>query len=156
MTETPLTEQGLTVTVSRVQQALQAEGLAAALEQGSDGVAWIRSGVVGARFWIYVPQTDKVGDGISSLQFRTRWSDDPPTTDAAGVAARYNAEYRFGKAYYDAGEKVFTLEMDAVTAGGVTDANLSEVISCWCYQVESFLEFIRGKSTANQEDSKCW
>jgi hypothetical protein len=149
MTETTILEQDLMVTVSRIQRALQAEGLAAVIEQGNDGIPRIRSGVLGARFWLYLSPASKNGEAIRSVQFRARWNDEPATPNAADVAAKYNAEYRFGKAYYEADDHAFTLEMDAITGGGVTDANLGEVVSCWCYQVETFLEFIRGKSMAN-------
>jgi hypothetical protein len=136
------------VPVETMLEALRDAGFATVMGNRVDRTVTVASSLNGVGFWVHLTMHREAPDLAISLQFRGSWTVRDPAEGTIDRVNAYNFRMRFGKACWDEQASEMTLEMDAITAGGITSRYLREVIDCWARVLMDFMKSMRDPSQA--------
>lgn len=132
------------VPIEKMREALLDAGFEAVSAQRVGRTVALVNSLKGAVFCVYLTMLEEGLDVAVSIQFRGVWTVHEPADGMLEKANAYNFRMRFGKASWDGTASEMTLEMDAITAGGVTSRYVREVIECWARVLADFMTFMGG------------
>lgn len=111
-----------------VAEAVRAAGFSAELTKTDKGASVIRSSASGYKYNIYFVDCDEAKAKCAALQFFIDFRKDG--TETLDLVNRWNRENRMGKAYLE-DDGGFAMEYDFSTIGGITPANMKDVMLWW-------------------------